>query len=64
MAALSAVAEPEIPPKNMLATMLAWASPPVSQPTRACEKSTMRRPMPPRLTTSPKMMNSGTASSG
>ena len=35
MAAASATADPEMPPKNMAATTLTWPSPPRMCPTRA-----------------------------
>jgi len=38
----SAVAEPDIPEKIMLAKMLTWARPPWIWPTMAFDKSTMR----------------------
>ena len=64
IAARSASPEPESADMNMLATMLAWASPPRRWPTRARERPTRRSVMPATFMTSPARTNSGTASSG
>jgi hypothetical protein len=61
MAAVSAAAEPEIPEKNIEATILAQARPPGSQPTRLSEKSMIRREMPPDSMIDPASIKSGTA---
>jgi len=61
MAAVSAAAEPEIPAKNMEATIHAQASPPGTQPTRLSEKSMSCREMPPVSMMDPASMNNGTA---
>jgi hypothetical protein len=61
-AAVSAAAEPEIPAKNMEATMTAQARPPGTQPTRLSEKSISWREIPPVSMIEPASMKSGTAS--
>ena len=59
----SAVAEPEMPEKNMLETMVTWASPPRIWPTSEREKATMRSVMPHAFINSPAMMKNGIANS-
>ena len=58
----SAVAEPEMPEKNMLQTMVTWAKPPRTWPTRARERTTRRSVMPPAFMISPAAMKKGMAS--
>ena len=60
-AAVSAAAEPEMPAKNMEATITAQASPPGTQPTRLSEKSMSWREIPPVSMIDPASMKSGTA---
>lgn len=47
MAETVAAAEPEIAPKNMQATTVTIARPPVMKPTKHSAMSTMRREIPP-----------------
>ena len=53
-----------MPAKITLARMLAWHSPPRSQPTQAVAKAKMRSVMPAEFMMLPIRMNSGAASSG
>ncbi len=64
IAAVSASADPVIPANNMLATMLAWARPPLNRPTRAFANRTSRMVMPPRFMISPASTKNGTAIKG
>ncbi|MPN57364.1 hypothetical protein SDC9_205058 [bioreactor metagenome] len=59
----SATADPEIPPKNMLARTLTCASPPRTRPTMRFENSMSLREIPPSPMISPAMMKNGMASS-
>ena len=61
MAALSAMAEPEMPPKIIEAPTTTMPSPPGMKPKAARAKPMMRRPTPPRLISSPATMKSGMA---
>jgi len=61
MAEVSAVADPDIPPKNMLATILVEDSPPRDRPTKILASLIILSPMPPRPTMLPARMNSGIA---
>ena len=61
MAALSAMAEPEMPPKIIEAPTTTMPRPPAMNPKAARAKPMMRRPTPPRLIISPATMNSGIA---
>jgi len=60
-AAVSATAEPEMPPMIMPVRTATMESPPVKCPIRALEKSTARRLMPPWHMISPTRMNPGMA---
>ena len=60
----SATAEPDMPAKITLPRMLAWHSPPRSQPTQAVAKVKIRSVMPAEFMMLPIRMNSGAASSG
>ena len=64
VAAVSATAEPLMPPKNMEPVIATWPSPPRTKPTRAAARSISRRAMPPWLITSPTRMKKGMARSG
>jgi len=57
--ATSATAVPEIPPKSIEAAILACASPPRIQPTRAFAKRIIRSVMPPEFIRLPARMNPG-----
>ena len=59
---VSAAEDPEIPPKNMLASTLTIANPPRKRPTKALASPTRRAEMPPAPMISPAMMKNGTAS--
>ena len=61
MAAVVAAEEPERAAKNMPATATTRARPPASAPTRAMEKSTMRRVTPPSDMKAPASIKKGTA---
>jgi len=63
IAAVSADAEPEMPPKNMLASILLWARPPVICPTSWFANLTSLSPAPLLLIISPARIKSGMASS-
>ncbi len=43
----SATADPDIPPKNILARTLTWARPPLTRPMRMLEKSINLLEIPP-----------------
>ena len=60
-AAVSAAVEPEIPAKNMAATMLIMESPPLICPTRLDEKEIRRREIPPCSINPPERMKNGMA---
>ncbi len=60
-AAVSAAADPEMPAKNIEATITAQASPPGTQPTRLSEKSISWREIPPVSMIEPASMKSGMA---
>ena len=60
---MSAIGEPEIPPKNIEATILTIARPPRIQPTTARARRSRRSVIPPPLMMSPARMKNGTASS-
>ena len=64
IAAASAAPEPVIPAKNMLATMVMWASPPRRFPTKASDNSTSRRVIPPKDINCPASMKKGMARRG
>ena len=61
MAAVSAIAEPEIPPNSRQETTQTTPSPPGMKPKRVTAKATMRLPTPPLESSSPPKMNNGTA---
>ena len=54
MPAVSAVLEPEMPANSMLATMLTWASPARTPPTRARASIMMRSVKPLELQSNPR----------
>ena len=58
----SAVADPEIPEKNILETIETWAKPPFIWPTRAFEKETILSVMPLSFIISPAAIKKGIAS--
>ncbi len=58
--AVSAEADPEMPPKKYEATILTMASPPVIQPTNESARSSSFSEMPPPIRT-PMVMKNGTA---
>ena len=64
MAAASATAEPEMPPKNMEAATLTWPSPPRMWPNRASANFTSRPAMLVSPASAPARMNRGNATSG
>jgi hypothetical protein len=64
IAAVVAVAEPEIAPKNMEAAMVTIASPPLSHPTRELTKLTSLREMPPVSIRFPPKIKKGRAING
>ena len=64
VAAVSATAEPLMPPKNIEPVIATWPRPPRTEPTRAPASSISRRAMPPWLITSPTRMKNGMASRG
>ena len=61
MAATVAEAEPEMAPKNALATKVTMARPPGSQPTSEFAKSTSRLETPPLSKRPPAIMKKGIA---
>ena len=61
-AAQAATPEPVIAAKNTLASTTTNARPPVKWPTRAWQKDTIRREIPPLSIRAPAMMKNGTAS--
>ncbi|MNL78165.1 hypothetical protein D3C87_2044930 [compost metagenome] len=63
MMATCAVAEPMMDDTSMLARMFTYASPPLTEPTKAIARSTSRRVMPPLFMISPIKMNKGIAMS-
>jgi hypothetical protein len=63
-AAASATAEPEISAKNMEATMLTMAKPPLMKPTRALQKLINLTERPAVFMSWPARMNSGMAING
>ena len=56
---MSAMGDPDTPPKNMLASTLTWARPPRNCPTRALASSISRSEMPPALMISPASTKKG-----
>jgi hypothetical protein len=64
MAAESAIDEPLIPPKNMLAITLTRARPPGRKPTSAWAKLISLLAIPPLLIISPTNIKKGTANRG
>jgi hypothetical protein len=62
-AAMSAIFEPEIPETRYIAATSTMLKPPRRWPTRLASASTSRRAIPAVSISSPKKMNSGTASS-
>ena len=63
IAAVSAIAEPETPPKMRHEVTVEMPRPPGRKPSSLVAKVTMRWPTPPRDRISPASMNSGTAMS-
>ena len=61
MAAVSAMADPEMPPNMRQDTTVTTPRPPGRNPKRVRANSTIRLPTPPRDSSSPPKMNSGTA---
>ncbi len=61
MAAVSAMADPEMPPNMRQDTTVTTPRPPGRKPKRVRANSTIRLPTPPRDKSSPPKMNSGTA---
>ena len=61
IAAVSAIADPEMPPKSRQETTQTTPSPPGMKPKRVAAKATMRLPTPPLESSSPPKMNNGTA---
>ena len=59
--AVSAVADPEIPPKKMEATIFTMARPPRIHPTRASASRISRSEIPPCAIISPERMKKGIA---
>ena len=59
--AVSAAADPEIPPKKYEATMLTIAIPPVIQPTQALAKAISFSDIPPLPIRHPIVIKNGTA---
>jgi hypothetical protein len=57
----SATAEPEIPPKNILARIFTWDKPPRNLPTRIFAKFNRRSAIPPTPIISPARMKNGMA---
>jgi hypothetical protein len=64
MEEVSATAEPEIPPKIMLASIFIRASPPRTQPIKELEKATIRSVIPPEFITAPARTKKGIAIRG
>ena len=60
----SATADPDIPAKMALATILTWASPPGIKPITARAKRKMRVVIPPAFITDPAKMKRGMATMG
>ena len=63
-AAVSAAADPDIPAKNILATMDTAARPPDIHPTRASAKFTILLEIPPESIRAPASIKRGTAIRG
>ena len=61
--AVSATADPEIPPKKVDARMFTTDRPPRTKPTRTLAKATRRRDMPPSAISAPARTKNGIASS-
>ena len=59
--AVSAAAEPEMPPKKYEATILTWARPPRIQPTRELASAISLSDMPPDPINTPIVIKKGTA---
>ena len=63
MEAVSATAEPEMPPKNVEARIFTSDNPPRTKPTSTLAKATRRRDMPPSAIRAPASTKKGMASS-